>query len=559
MSNFSFEYTNLTPEQVKTAVKAPITLEHSDKLAGQTLNFALDGGAALSLKFNGGSTLTVKGLDVAADSIGYALLELGSVVLIAYKLPDSLTSHIVVADLVTRLAAVYETWLCGERVPAREVNREVYTGYVTGREVPTHRPAATKRLVGKAVRWSGDAGTNVTIYATPMYSSYVPGGSDQTFTAPTDYYEFDGHTYLYARTECEFSDELVLEVFDLYTMKLIGIRTGFTNLDEYEFRAYSASGKILGQFAAYGPFGVEYDQPFGFPPRPSEPSASDATAFPAMPKGMRMAYRPFNMVHPMTLDEVKELAAKTGAWTGAFAGVGKEKRCMPTSGIMSGRTFKLRFDGGKVWEYETTGQYSLKFRHDSDWVEERYEAFEADDNLAFFTHTSCGIAPTEIFQFAVDFDNGLVTCLISRLDNEKYTREPTQEWLFGVIEIAGVTPSAERHGFTDELVGKSFTWTYNDQTTSQHIYTTAESYSWSIMMNGTPGMMWSSPCKYVKIRDGVSMMSWIEHRSAGTQGTFLFNTKTMHDCGTCYGITHDQIFEYNTFGAEARNAGTIYS
>jgi hypothetical protein len=188
---------------------------------------------------------------------------------------------------------------------------------------------------------------------------------------------------------------------------------------------------------------------------------------------------------------------------------------------------------------------------------ERYEAFEADENLAFFTHCSDGTEPTEIFQFAVDLASGLVTALISRLDNEKYTRELTQEWLFGIIETAGVVPSAERHGFTEELAGKSFTWTYSDEIASQHIYSTSESYSWSIMMNGEPGMMWSSPCKYVKIRDGVYMMSWIEHRSAGTQGTFLFNTKTMHDCGTCFGITHDQIFECNAFGAEARSAGSI--
>ena len=53
------------------------------------------------------------------------------------------------------------------------------------------------------------------------------------------------------------------------------------------------------------------------------------------------------------------------------------------------------------------------------------------------------------------------------------------------------------------------------------------------------------------------MMSWIEHRSQGIQGTFLFNTKTMHDCGTCYGLNHDQTFEFNTFGAEARFAGYV--
>jgi hypothetical protein len=69
--------------------------------------------------------------------------------------------------------------------------------------------------------------------------------------------------------------------------------------------------------------------------------------------------------------------------------------------------------------------------------------------------------------------------------------------------------------------------------------------------------MWSSPCKYAKIRDGVYMMSWIENRSAGNLNSFLFNTKTMHDVGVAFGINHNQEFEFNTFGAESRAAGSI--
>jgi hypothetical protein len=558
MSDFSFVYSDLSADQVKAAVnKSPQPAPRPSNRLG-ALNLVLSDKASLNLRFNG-AALELNGLEVSAGPVDYSLLELNDILLISYRIPGTLKAHIIVADLGSRLATVYEVWLCGEGVPAREVCRYVYHGYITGREVPAHRHAPTKRLTGKAVRWNGDAGSSVTIFATPMYSSFVPGGSDQTYTAPTDYFELDGHTYLYSRTEVEFSGALVLEVFDLYTMNLVGVRIGLTKSDEFEFRSYSATGKVLGQLAAYGPFGLAYDQPFAFSPPQFSPDAPPPPPPPPMPKGMRVAYRPFTMVHPMTLEEVRELALKAGSWMGAFLGQGKEKKVMPPSGILSNRSFKLRFDGGKVWEYETTGQFSMKFRlsPDSPWREERYEAFEADENLAFFTHTSDGAQPVEVFQFSIDLSNGLATALVSRLNNEKYPREPTQEWLFGVIETAGVSPAKERHGFTTELVGRSFTWTYNDFVASQHIYSSPESYSWSIMMNGEPSMMWSSPCKYVKIRDGVYMMSWIEHRSAGTQGTYLFNTKTMHDCGTCYGITHDQVFEYNTFGAEARSAGSI--
>jgi hypothetical protein len=81
--------------------------------------------------------------------------------------------------------------------------------------------------------------------------------------------------------------------------------------------------------------------------------------------------------------------------------------------------------------------------------------------IAFFTHTFDSQRPIEVFQYAIDFKTGLATCLISRLNNEKYPREPTQEWLFGYIENneKGFQAPTERHGFTDELVGRSFTWT----------------------------------------------------------------------------------------------------
>jgi len=561
MSDFSFEHTNLTQEQAKAAANAfaPTASAAIPHFADQAITIALDGNESLCCKFSKDSpTLAVRGLGASAENIPYAALELGSIFLLAYQLPGTLTSHIAVCDTESGLATVYETWLCGEGVPAREVSREVYHGYITGREVPNHRPSPTKRLVGKAIRWNGELGSSLSIYATCMFSSFVPDGSDQTFTAPTDYFEFDYHTYLYSRCEVEFSGELVLEVFDLHTMKLIGVRLGIAKDDNFYLRTYTAAGKLLGQFAAYGPFGLEYDQPVKFPVRPSN---SDNKAPLPLPKGARIAYRPFKMVHKMTLEEVRDLAARTGAWKGAFAGTGKEKRCMPASDIMLNiREFNINFDN-KVFSYRIRGTFETQFKlaPGDDWKTERCEAFEADEGLAFFTHAFDSQKPTEIFQYAIDFKTGLVTCLISRLNNKEYPREPTQEWLFGRIDSneKGFLTSTELHGFTNELVGRSFTWTYTDDMNSQHIYTTKESYSWSIMMNGIPVMMWSSPCKYVKIRDDVYMMSWVEHRSAGTQGTYLFNTRTMHDCGTCFGITHDQIFEYNTFGAEARSAGSI--
>jgi hypothetical protein len=93
-------------------------------------------------------------------------------------------------------------------------------------------------------------------------------------------------------------------------------------------------------------------------------------------------------------------------------------------------------------------------------------------------------------------------------------------------------PLIRRHPITNELTGKAFTWTYSETMSSIHVYSSPESYSWTIFLaNGSGGMMWSSPCIYVKLREDAYLMSWVEETCNGHQGTFVFNPRIMHDCG----------------------------
>jgi hypothetical protein len=331
---------------------------------------------------------------------------------------------------------------------------------------------------------------------------------------------------------------------------------------------YGAGGKLLGQLAAYGPFTPQPAPSFG--PPPDAPAAGEnAPPAPVFEKGFRFAYRPFTMTKPMTCAEVDEASKKALVWKGSFRGPNNEnsEMMLPCTEKLSGKIFSLDFDGGRRWEYEIRGRHEMRFRYDgfrgsgsdSAWHEERYEAFESDSNLFFFVHTVTGKLPMETMNIVLDFDSGLAACIHNSMGNREHPREPLQDWLFGTIGAEGITPPKyARHGFTTELVGKSFTWSYTKTMTSQHIYSSPSSYSWTIMLgDGSPGIMWSSPCKYVKIREGIYLMSWVEERSAGNQNAILFNTKTMHDVGACLGINHEQVFEFNTFGAEARSAGSI--
>jgi hypothetical protein len=526
VADFMFQYTPLTAGQVREAVEAnPFAPTGSEQSPGYALT--LDD----SLSF--------------LVPEGAACLRLNDLTLNVWQAPDELAFFVAIVDERTQLATVFETWLCGEGAfgnapPPRELQRHISTGYIEGRETPQSRHKPTRRLTGKVIQWADE----LTIFGSTTYSACVPTGSMQTFCYPSDYYELDDRHWLYSRVEAEFSGAFALEVIDLYAMKRIGIRLGINAQDAFDYAFYADAGKIRGQLAAYFPFGLAAETP-----RPT-------LAMPPVPKGVRFLYRPSELTHPLTLEEVADIASETKAWKGAFDFPGKEKKMMEHTTLLNNRTFSLVFDDGTTWEYEIGVDFQMRFRSaGGEWKTERYDAFEADDQLVFFAHVTDNDCPIDGLQYAIDLKNGLVTCIRSTFDNAASPRDPRQQWLFGVVKAEGVPQSNERHAFTDELLGRSYTWEYSDDVSSQHIYTTTESFTYAILSSAGPNVMGSFPCKYVKIRDGVYMLSWIEMRSQGIQGVLLFNTKTMHDCGTCHGLTHDEAFEFNTFGAESRSAG----
>jgi hypothetical protein len=123
-----------------------------------------------------------------------------------------------------------------------------------------------------------------------------------------------------------------------------------------------------------------------------------------------------------------------------------------------------------------------------------------------------------------------------------------------------------RHGFTDELLGRAFTRTYSDEMTSIHIYNAPRSYSWTIITNSEPGTagnrsggpVWSSPCEYIKLRDDVYIMNWVEHKWEGLMGCMCMNLRIAHECGFVFGAAHDgkSIF-FDSMGSISRCAGRL--
>jgi hypothetical protein len=428
----------------------------------------------------------------------------------------------------------------------REVQRQIYFGYVEvpGKEAPEKLHHPTNRIEGKGLYWKQDTGIETLEYYTSVISSnfveLTRQNDDLAFCSPSDYVLVNDNMFIYDRTECEFAGIFTLFVADLFTETQVGVRLGFNHEDDLEYYMFRGEGKVVGQIAYLEPFDNHGITPMGG----GGAQAKTPNARPE--KGQRMSYRPVRSFQHMTDEEVHQAAEKT---TNAFGGRGDASPMdmsnsmagnnMPFTDMLVGREFTVRYDnGGPVWQYKFTDKFMLKYKEEkeSEWHDETYRAYEADNNLVWFAHILTGSKPRASAAIAVDLLNGLTTCIHSQMGTDYYGNETSYRALFGVAEGEGfAAPQYVRHEFTDELVGHCFSWSYSDSMTSMHLYSSPHSMSWVIFTDDqTMGMQWGSPCLFVKLREGVYIFCQNEEACNGAEMIELINTKISHDCGFSY-------------------------
>ncbi|TAJ95170.1 MAG: hypothetical protein EPO31_01990 [Gammaproteobacteria bacterium] len=561
-----FPYTKLTRQQIsdklKVTDKGPTSASafthvldgKSLKIVtrdGPVLEYTFDRNRQLSLAENGGRKITA----------GYGELTLNQIVFFSHMIPGEQKGYNVFIDQGTNLATVFEVWLSSGikqnagrptefTLDDREVQRQIYFGYVEvpGKPAPENLHHYTNRMAGKALYWKQDTGIEtLEFYASVANTNFVEltRHIDQlSYVAPSDYVLVDDRTFLYNRTECEFSGIHTCCALDLYDSAQVGVRLGFNEKDELEYYMFRGTGRNIGQLAYLEPFDEHGKVPMFAAPAPVAAGATAPAPAPVQ-KGARSTYRPVRTFTHMTDEEVHQAAlTRTAAFVTAGAGDAAPQviatgNNMPFSDILVGKEFTLRFDhGGPVRDYQIAEKFKLKFRDRADnvWHEVDYRAYEGDANLAWFAHLIPDSKPRASVQVAVDFSNGLTTSIESHMGTAYYGNETTYRAIFGVVEMDGLeAPMYLRHTHTDELVGHAFSWSYSDQMTSMHLYTAPHSMSWTIFTgNQTMGAQWCSPCIYTKVRDGVYLFCQNEEACNGAQMIELINTKISHDCGFSY-------------------------
>lgn len=574
-----YKYTKLTPEQIGTKLKATdggprCASAFSSVLNGKTLKIVTKDGPVLEYRFGANRRLSLSQDGGKQVSAGYGELTLNQIVFVSHMIPGEQKGYNVFIDQKTNLATVFEVWLSSGikqnvgrptefTLDDREVQRQIYFGYVdSGQPAPEKLHQYTNRMTGKGLHWKQDTGIEtLEFYASVANTDFVELTRHidyLSYVAPSDYVLVDDRTIVYNRTECEFSGVHTCFVADLYGVKQVGVRLGFNEKDELEYYMFRGDGEIVGQLAY-----LENFDEHGVVPMFAAQAAGPAGTKPA--KGARVTYRPVRTFTHMTDEEMQAAAdrrtssfgsgAPAAGPQGAPAAAGPQgatapaaaslpappqaiatSNNLPFSDILVGKTFTLRFDNdGPARDYKVSDKSKLQYRdrRDNVWHNVDYRAYEGDDNLAWFSHILPDSKPRASVMVAVDFTNGLTTSIESHMGTPWYGNETTYHPIFGVVEMEGLeAPMYLRHELTDELVGNAFSWSYSDQTTSMHLYASPHSMSWVIFTGAQIlGAEWSSPCTYVKLRDGVYIFCQNEEACNGNQMTELLNTKASHDCG----------------------------
>ena len=66
------------------------------------------------------------------------------------------------------------------------------------------------------------------------------------------------------------------------------------------------------------------------------------------------------------------------------------------------------------------------------------------------------------------------------------------------------------------------------------------------------GLVEAAECDYIKIRENVYVMSWLEKGHQGMQGVALIDLAAMHDVGSFFGISILDCLENYTFAADGQ-------
>ena len=248
-------------------------------------------------------------------------------------------------------------------------------------------------------------------------------------------------------------------------------------------------------------------------------------------------------------------------------------------GSLAGRTFRLAMDNGAEYELRFVTGEIVEWRTPGQTLRwEKYGAEKVDDKTTFVASVLGFTKINTCVTLVLDEENSLVTMAISRMG--LYPLRPRLvdvEFIFGAIRVMNQPLPYKRHCFTSDLLGKQISWHYSTDFINTQIYTEGRYYRIRPLQQATTAsvvaqqsmddkeraagtrpekMLYEEPARYIKIKDGIYLVSFIEENMnkvefdrGGNNLMLLINAKEGFDVGRTFSLNREQKLEHGLMKA----------
>lgn len=255
----------------------------------------------------------------------------------------------------------------------------------------------------------------------------------------------------------------------------------------------------------------------------------------------------------LTREEVRLLCE---GWSQAeSAGMGHTLRG-DFSNDLAGETLEISLHHGYRLTYRIDSGTRLRWSDQlTDNQPETAQILELHPGSGLFliNHLRSGTFPLENVTLIVDVRQGQVTVFVACLGASSRSRDVSRTISFGNL-VDRAAPEAYPHHFSTDLVGQIIDWHYDrsNQFVVKHLYVNNEHMVYHIIRSDLDeiGLVEAAECDYIKVRENVYIMSWLEKGHQGMQGVVLIDLESMHDIGNFFGISINNCLENYTFAAD---------
>lgn len=225
------------------------------------------------------------------------------------------------------------------------------------------------------------------------------------------------------------------------------------------------------------------------------------------------------------------------------------------SEALVGKDFNCNFDDGMNIRVVFPDVHTLKWTEDSEnWHEEYYEAMQSTAGNVIGAHfVRRHVLPFEGAFVVFDLDTGYVTWVTAHIGSEFDEKFASTFPHFGEIEGFG-THEGPHHHYSNDLVGVSIDWQYNEQFTIRHSYV-SPTLTISPHLPGTDredgderfigrGFLRAFNAK---VRDNLLLTSFTE--PGNCCAILLIDMNIVHDIGCFFGLSYQGTLDSETITA----------